>query len=228
MNRTYVPRQATVALIGAILFLGGCERDEVIVPRNQIAGSGRIVSQLRNVGSFSGIQITNIGDVYITQDTVESLRIEADDNIVDLVQTSVAGGTLSVGLREGSYSNVTVRIHASMQQISSLESVGAGEFHTTGAIHTDKVTCRITGAGAISLSGTATEQIVEISGAGSIDNFGLVSSLCTVTVTGTGSVGVNVTQELHASVSGTGTITYDGNPPLVHSSITGTGTIRPK
>jgi hypothetical protein len=195
---------------------------------DQIIGSGTLVSEQRSVAAFTGIRVTGIGNVRITQDTVESLRIEADDNIIDRVTTSVNSGVLLVGLEQGSYNNVTINVYASMTTITRLEIVGAGDFRVTAPLQTDEIECRITGAGNITLSGTATDQTIVITGAGSVHNFDLVSATCSATISGTGSVEVNVTQQLDATISGTGSIVYAGNPPVVHSSVTGVGSIQPR
>ena len=49
-----------------------------------------------------------------------------------------------------------------------------------------------------------------------------------VTVTGAGSVNVYATQELNATVSGVGQITYAGDPPVVNKSVSGVGSINKK
>ena len=228
MRRSRILLALQVVLGVAVALVRGCQRNETIVGNDRIAGSGRIVAQVRNVGSFVGIQVKNFARVIVTQDTVESLRIEADDNVIGLVQTSVAGGTLLVGLPEGSYNNVTVRIHASMRNISRLESLGAADFSAANSIHTDSITCRIKGAGSITLTGTTNYELVEIIGAGDVHNFNLTSLVCTASIAGTGSIEVHATQQLDAIITGTGTITYAGTPAVVHQTITGIGSVRPR
>ncbi|MBI5474288.1 MAG: DUF2807 domain-containing protein [Ignavibacteriae bacterium] len=224
--------RAFLALLVALgvfaLLLVGCEKNETVVGNDQIVGSGRIVSQARNLGSVNGIQVTSFAKVIITQDTVESLRIEADDNIIGLVRSSVVGSDLVVGLPEGSYRNVTVRVYASMRNISRLESLGAADFSATNSIRTDSITCRIKGAGSITLAGTTNYERVEIIGAGDIHNFDLSSTTCTASISGAGSIELHATQRLDATIAGTGSITYAGNPPIVHQSVTGVGAIRPR
>jgi hypothetical protein len=198
------------------------------VATGQIAGSGRIVSQVRAAAGFTGIEVTNTTKVIITQDTVESLRIEVDDNILDRVTTTVTGGVLRVGLQEGSYNNVTFRVYVSMVNINLLESTGAADFSATGPISVGEIVCRITGAGTVTLWGTATSETVEIIGAGSIRNLGLVTPRCTALISGAGDIQVHVTEQLDAVISGTGSIVYAGDPPTVHSIITGLGNVSPQ
>jgi len=209
-----------------ILIVAGCT-DHVSNP-DQVVGSGRLLSQTRSLPPFTGIQVTGIAKVVLTQDTVQSLRIEADDNIVDHVTSAVNNGVLVIGLRQGSYGKVTVNVFASMKTIDRLECIGTAEFVTAAPIRTDAITCRITGAGTITLSGAATNQTIEVTGTGDVHNFGLISTRCSATITGLGSLELNVTQQLDAIVSGSGLIIYAGNPGVVNKMIAGLGSVKPK
>jgi hypothetical protein len=210
-----------------VSFFWGCSKNENAVDNGQIVGSGRIVTESRSCGTFTGIQVTNFAKVFITQDTVESLRIESDDNIIGSVQTTLNGAILVVGLRDGSYGHVTVNVYASMKNIKFLESIGTADFSAVNSIQTDSLICKITGTGNVTLAGKTNYEKVQITGSGNIQNSNLLSSFCTITISGTGNVQVHVTQQLDATIAGTGNITYDGNPALIHQSITGVGVVRP-
>jgi hypothetical protein len=123
---------------------------------------------------------------------------------------------------------VTINVYANMKTIDRLECVGTADFVTTGPIKADAITCRITGAGSMTISGTATNQTVEVTGTGDVHNFGLISSRCSATITGVGSLEVNATQQLDAIVSGTGSIVYAGSPTVVNKTVVGVGSVRPK
>jgi hypothetical protein len=218
----------TFALIVVVTLLTGCTKNEMVVGNNQIVGSGTLVSQERSVASFNGIQVTSFAKVIITQDTVEHLRIESDDNVINLVITSLNGSNLVVGLKNGSYNNVTVNVYVSMKTVRRLESVGTADFSTTNPIQTDSLVCRITGVGNITLTGTTVYEQVEIVGAGNVHNFDLISSRCVTTISGSGNIEVNATARLDAIIAGAGSIVYAGNPQTVQQSVTGVGSIRPR
>jgi hypothetical protein len=228
MSRTTSRHRTFAAAITILGLLSGCSREHTIVGNDQIVGSGRIVSESRSPGTYDGIQLLGVGKVYVTQDSVESLRIESDDNIIGFVETTVSGGVLTVQLRDGSYSNITLRVYATMKHPGLLSCSGAGEIRTTGAVHIDALVCRLTGAGIISISGTSADQTIEINGAGSILNFDMVSSRCSASISGSGVIETTATESLQAAIAGTGTITYGGNPTVVHTSIAGFGSIRPR
>ncbi len=228
MTSTYCTRLSLLGMTLIAVVMVGCFDNDTVVNNNQIVGSGKLVTQVRTAGTFSGIQVTNFAKVTITQDTVEQLSIVSDDNIIDHVGTVVNGGNLIVGLDNGSYNNVTVKVYASMKAINRLESVGTADFTATGPIQTDSILCRITGAGTITLSGTATFEQVEIIGAGSVHNFDLVASRCSTLISGSGTVEVNATSRLDAIIAGTGSIVYAGSPQIIQQSVTGVGSVRPR
>lgn len=215
-------------LLAAAVLFWGCQHDDQTISQDTIVGSGVIVSQQRTPGTFTGIRIVGVAKVCIRQDSADSLRIEADDNIIERVTSTVSQGVLIVGLTNGSYSNVTVNVYATMTIIHSLEINGSGDIVTTSPIQSDNVTCSIAGAGSITLNGVTTHETVTIAGAGSIHNFGLTSSQCSASIVGTGSIEVHASRQLDALIAGVGTITYAGNPTIVNSTMTGVGTIQPK
>jgi hypothetical protein len=194
-------------------------------PHDTIVGSGKMISEQRDVGAFEGIQVTGYADVVITQGSLEALRVEADDNILPRVQTSVQNGTLVVALEEGSYSKITVNVYVSMKTIERLECTGAADFTVTGPVSLNDFVCRITGTGHVTLTGSAVTQTVLISGSGTVHNFGLVTSRTTVQISGAGTVEVHALEELSAVISGAGNIVYAGDPPVVHQTVSGVGSI---
>ena len=226
MKRVYRTIPAIWPFCAAFVLSFGCSDNETVVGGDRIEGSGRIVSDVRDVGPFEGVFVNSFARVFVKQDTVASLRIEADDNVIGRVQTAVAGGILLIGMQNGSYEHVTVRVYVSMQRISLLENAGAAEFESVGDLRCGSIVCRITGAGTIRLAGTADEQTAEISGAGTISNLELVSSRCIARISGTGNIEVVATQRLDAWISGVGSVTYGGDPPEVFQWVTGVGVVR--
>ncbi len=59
-----------------------------------IIGSWRMASEQREVGNFSRIYFSGMGDLYVKTGGKTALRIEADDNILPYITTKVVNGTL--------------------------------------------------------------------------------------------------------------------------------------
>jgi hypothetical protein len=79
-------------------------------------------------------------------------------------------------------------------------------------------------AGSITISGTAEEQKIVLSGVGSYDASNLQSLQASVTLSGAGSAELWVTDSLDATVSGVGSVSYYGSPS-VSQNISGVGSI---
>ncbi len=100
---------------------------------------------------------------------------------------------------------------------------GAGEVEMD--VDLGRIELDISGAGAVELSGTADEQDISMSGAGGYDGSDLISRICKISISGVGGAEVFVTEDLEATVSGIGGVSYSGNPANVHSDISGLGSV---
>ena len=194
-------------------------------PGRGVTGSGNIVSQIRPMRPFHGVRIDGVGKVFLKQEGDHSVRIEADDNIIEHVKASVSGGILRVGLRK-SCSSATVNIYVSMKDVRLLEVSGAGEVVTESPIQTETLECRIDGTGSVKLAGTAERVDIAVTGSGSVHCFNLVASTCSVEVSGMASCKVHATRKIDATLSGMGEIIYDGKPASVSRNVSGMGRIK--
>jgi Putative auto-transporter adhesin, head GIN domain len=213
-----------VFLISLLLY-SGCNNKNTINNNDTIYGSGVIVAKTVNVAECSGVTVNALGNVYLTPDTVQSIRIEADDNIIDNVIAREENGILVTGLPSGSYSNITLKIYVSMKTITQLSIVGAGSITLQNSFAADNLNCFIDGAGYIYVTGTGNYLDCLINGAGTIDAKDFTVPKCKAVVNGAGACKVYTTSELDASINGAGTIYYYGNPSNVKTSILGVGQI---
>ncbi len=208
------------------IFLGCQDSDNINEPNNHINGSGKIVTETRNLDDCSGISLLNIGKVYLTQADEQSILVEADDNVIGLVITRKENGLLQVGLPDGSYSNVTLRVYVSLKTIDNISIEGAGDVECQQPIFDNDLYCSINGAGSIILNGNGKYLNTLINGAGNINAKEFTVENCNTVVNGAGSCIVYVTNELDAYVTGVGNVIYYGNPGIVKSSISGLGQIK--
>ena len=87
-------RAATAGLTMALLIVTatGCESDS----DDAVRGSGDIVTEVREVSDFSEVHLEGSGDVVVEMGENESLTVEADDNLLELITTSVRGSRLVI------------------------------------------------------------------------------------------------------------------------------------
>ena len=102
---------------------------------------------------------------------------------------------------------------------------GSGDFR--GALDcSGTVMMNISGSGDLKVSGQCKNLNLQISGSGDFRGYELKAEKAVVRISGSGDVGVYASSELEAQVSGSGDISYAGNPVKVNSNVSGSGEIR--
>lgn len=84
----------------------------------------------------------------------------------------------------------------------------------------------ISGSGKLVATGKASKVKTSISGSGRVRALDLESDVCDVRISGSGSVEINVKSELNATISGSGSVNYKGNPNHVNANSSGSGKVR--
>jgi hypothetical protein len=112
-------------------------------------------------------------------------------------------------------------------RVQSYKISADGTGNIKGAVACDDtLTVIISGAGSVTVTGSARKLVVEIHGTGSFYGDAFYADEASVTISGTGNAAGWVLNSLTAAVSGSGSITYYGNPARVAESRTGTGRIQ--
>lgn len=213
-----------------------------------VPGSGKIVTQTRDVSGFLAVDISYPADVTIIQGQTESVTIEADDNVLPQLRTRLDMGTLHIENGESVWSarvnpSRPVKITINVKDLHSLNFSSAGTIHVSnlqtddlsmnlsgaGTITFDNVNlrslgCNLSGVGSVKVGGVADNLKLNISGLGSFDGVDLFNKSANVHVSGAGSATVHPKNELIADVSGTGSINYYGNPS-VSKNVSGLGSV---
>lgn len=233
----------TVIPAVALLF-SGCEGFDLNAVT--LAGSGKIVSEKRDVHGFRQVELSGSGQLTISQGDAESLTIEADDNILPKIRTDIQGDRLRIGIERGVSIRPTapVRYNLVMPDLTGLELSGSGkiiakpfrcrdltvDISGSGDIRFDQLTAdnlraEINGSGNVHIPGKATHQEVQISGSGSYDARGLESSSAKVSIDGSGDSTLWVHDDLSVNISGSGNVEFYGSPNIT-KSVSGSGRVR--
>lgn len=193
--------------------------------RDIIIGSGRLISETKNLQTVKGINLLASGNVFIRQGYSQEIKIETDSNIKDRLITKNHDGILEISMLPGNYKNVTINIYLTLAEIKLINITGAGNVKTTESINTDALAVNVTGSGNIHLTGSGNSLDATITGTGIINakDFRVKSS--EVMVNGAGMIQTYATDELNAFVAGVGMIEYYCEPKILRTSITGLGTI---
>lgn len=214
-----------------------------------ISGNGNVQKETRNPGIFTKVHSSGSADVEITSGSSCALTVEDDKNLLPYLETDVENGTLNIHYRDGiSVTNDHAKIYVTAPTLSEVSTSGASNimvsgvlknsekisFNTSGAgniegqVDAPAVSVTISGVGAVKLSGHTKDFDCDISGVGHAMCGNLESENTNVRVSGVGDAHVFASVHLIATVSGTGSIYYRGNPqnPEIHTS--GVGSIKPE
>lgn len=192
---------------------------------NLVRGSGNVKTEQRTVSGFNEVELTGSGNLTIQQTGTEALTIEAEDNLLPLLTSDVAGGKLTLGAKPNtSYSptkGVTYRL-----TVKDLRAVGVSSSGSVEGVNLKlgDLRIRISGSGNVRLAGTADTQNIDISGSGNYNGEGLDSRDVVIVVSSSGNATVKANGKLDARVSGSGEVIYIGNP-TVTQNVTGSGKV---
>ncbi|WEF35379.1 head GIN domain-containing protein [Pseudoduganella chitinolytica] len=217
-----------------------------LIGGDKVQGSGKVVNETRQVGRFHGVELALAGNVEVRTGSDGPITIEADDNVLPLVETVVENGVLHIRATKKKLQLDTRRLKVVVpaREIDSLgvagsgsivadklrgarlalELAGSGTIDAT-AIEVKAVSIDLAGSGNLRAAGNAETLEVSVAGSGNADAARLAARQVEADVAGSGHATVTARQSLAASVAGSGTVSYYGDPQ-VSRSIAGSGTVR--
>jgi hypothetical protein len=214
---------------------------------SKINGEGGTVAEERTVTGYDGISLALDANITYTQDSVYTLVLQGQQNILDKIETVVQNGKLVIKYEDhvviGTHSQISAVIHA--PGVNRLDISGSGDLQVvqpwtvysghlnisgSGNLSVSDVTAHdinanISGSGNIKGSaGNCYSAVYTISGSGSLDMLGVNSDSAWATISGSGDIRLAVSKYLNATISGSGNILYFGNP-VIETHISGSGNV---
>lgn len=217
------------------LVVVGCSAFDLIQGK-RVKPSNTIISETWQVSGFNGIDVGTYGKVVVSQGDAETMIVSGSDNLVRLVEANIEDGILSIEAKEEFF--VTSSTEENMltftivaKEIDTVTISGIGELELESLITprlnvsvsgggnviinqltTDDLRIVLSGLGTVQIAGTAKQAMIELSGTGSIDSPDLKIHTAEVTLSGIGGAKLWVTDHLTGDISGTGGVSYFGNP----------------
>ena len=213
----------------------------------RIRGNGNITTQSRSVSAFNSVDVSGNIDVYIKQDSVASVKIEADENLLEYVQITVNGATLDIKEENGYNLKSTkgIKVYVSGPAFKHFEASGACDIYSENQISSaepitinlsgacdvkmdlkaPKVNVDLSGAGTITLKGETKDFIVDGSGSTDVKCFQLATENTNIEMSGAGDAEVFASLKLDVHVSGAADVKYKGNA-TVSQEVSGAGSVK--
>jgi hypothetical protein len=209
--------------------------------------------ETRDVKNFTKINFGVSGNLYINIGPEFKVVLEGDKRDIEDIITDVSGGKLVIkneNWRMHNWrmnTNEKLTVYITMPELNGLGVSGSGKAEIKDAVKTgdlnlnvsgsgkiyttdisvSNLDCGISGSGDIILGGNGTSSRADISISGSGNYLGepLKIGSAEIHISGSGNCRCYVTESLRAGVSGSGSVTYDGNP-RVDAHVSGSGRVR--
>ena len=100
-----------------------------------VSGDRNVITKERKLKTeFNEIHISRGLDIYLTQGNTESVTVEADSNLHDLIITEVENQILKITAKETIGSASSKKIHVSFDDISRIVATSGSDVYTTNSI----------------------------------------------------------------------------------------------
>ena len=213
---------------------------------NTVKGSGIVKTESRNVSGFSSIAVSIPANVTIVQGDAEGVVLEADDNILPLLETVIEDRALQIRFREKNQSvkTSTLKLTINAKSVEGISVAGSGAVHAAilrsptlkarisgsgdmniGNLEADSLIVSVAGSGNFTASGKARNVEVRIAGSGDLKIGKLEANKVKVSVAGSGDATVWAKETLNVSVAGSGDVKYYGDAK-VSQSVAGSGSVK--
>jgi hypothetical protein len=216
-------RNQAILLLALFIILGttsSCERGVFCTK-----GKGELVTVTLDLPALTGFDNASSADVVITQGEAQSVKVTAQQNIIDKMKRKVSNGTWSIDIDGCISSHKDILVEITLPKLEFAGISGSGTVTATHRLsELGDVSLSIAGSGDMVLDMDATSIDASISGSGSIDMDLTATSVYTST-SGSGDYKLSGTaDDLNYNLTGSGKCRAFGlNAKTAEINVTGSG-----
>lgn len=244
MNKNYL---GLVIILCLVLVTLACGVNFNFAADEAVRGSGKVVSEERTLSGFSQVSLANQGDLVIEFGDEEKLVIEAEENLLQYIESDVSGGKLQIGTRNNVNIRPTrsIRYFLTVTQLEGLEVLSSGsitasnivvdrftaEIKSSGnmridSLDADQLRVEVLSSGNIDISdGQVEDQVIRINSSGDYDAARVQSISAEVDINSSGSARIWVTDSLDVEINSSGNLYYRGEPARLFTRINSSGKV---
>ena len=236
----------TIKIILALVFvttLTSCQFDMNIGQEN---GNGNVVTEEREVTQdFDEVKGSRGLDVYLTKGSENKIVVEADENLLDLIETNISNGKLTITSSKNIGRAKAKKIYVTFVELSSIEASSGADVIGNSVIKSETLTLDCSSGADIEVEVFTKQLYAETSSGADIEVSGKASSLnakassgselnakklqvltCNAKASSGADITINVKESLDAKASSGGDIRYYGSPTLANQKKGRSGSIR--
>lgn len=209
-----------------------------------IKGSGHTATDTRKVEKFTRIEIEGGYKVNLKQDSSMAVTINADDNLLKYIKTSVSGGTLHIESKKSFCNAGELSVDIGIGKLEQLKISGAADVSAAGKLNVQDLKLELKGANKVDLdvnaanlvtegsgstelhlAGQASSHKIDFSGSGKLYAFDFVVGNYRIETSGATECEINVLHELSIDSRGATSIKYKGSPSVIHNDKSGASSV---
>tara|TARA_R110002051_G_scaffold137593_1_gene210080 strand:+ start:1130 stop:1855 length:726 start_codon:yes stop_codon:yes gene_type:complete len=215
----------------------------------RIKGNGVTKTIERSTGDYDEVAISGWFDIDLVDGKEGEITLTGEENLLDYIITEVKDRKLIIKVEKGqnlqpSNWNKGIRITVPVESINGVSLSGSGDivgkktiksdhFETSMSgsgditlnVETMSMSASMSGSGDMNISGKTVDFSATISGSGDIKAYDLDADNVEATISGSADIKVTANKSIKARVSGSGDISYKGNPGKVDTKSSGSGDI---
>lgn len=191
-----------------------------------LQGSGNVITETRQLGDFKEVEVSGTGKIYVQQGSETKLTIEAEDNIMPLLESKIENNKLKIGPKDGSVilSIKSLNYYLTIKDISKIALSGVMDLEADN-LSLSSLKVELSGAGTATLNGKTDQLEIQLSGVGKYAGAKFEAQNAKIQLSGAGMADVTASNQLDVQISGAGTVVYGGNPKIT-KNISGLGDLK--
>lgn len=234
------------AVLLTVLCMTSCKQFDVV--GNSITGNGNVITEQRQLDSFTKIKVTEGIECELTQSNSQNVTIEADENLIKGIKTVVENGTLIISSDYNNFINISSKkVKVQIPTIESLKTTSGSSLITKSTIkglslkiesssgsevkidaEYDSITTSASSGSEQSLAGKALTFSTQSSSGSSIDADNLLANEVTSKTSSGSSTDVHPLVRLTAKASSGSSVEYSGKPKSIDKDESSGGSVDEK
>ena len=210
-----------------------------------IKGNEYVITEERSLNDdFNAIKVSQGITLFLTQDNEESLTVEADENIMEILITEVTDDVLKIYFKENVYRAKARNVYLSTNNIESIKASSGAEVRSENTLNTsslslksssgssmrllvnaNEVQCSSSSGADIRIKGETSTLSTNASSGSHIDADELISANTTARASSGANINVYASDNLNASASSGGNIDYKGSPKTIDKDTSSGGSV---
>lgn len=197
-----------------------------------VSGNGNVRTEERDVTeTFSEIEVSNGLDVYLTQSDEESISVQSDGNLQDIIKTEIVGNVLKIYTKKSIRFSEAQKVMVNFKNVSKISASSGSDVFATNTFQTESIKlvtssgsdmeiglnaqtieCTSSSGSDLKLSGSTIHFKAQASSGSDINALNLQAETSRVKASSGADIRVNSSEELYANANSGGDIKYSGNP----------------